>query len=85
MLLNSNLSIEEAKQFLVYGCKISPYILDHKGDAYFGWSEGAKSGPKGYLKDYIPPIGWTAIGLKALNIYDNGDNAWIGTNNSPSE
>ena len=40
---------------------------------------------KGYLKDYIPPIGWTAIGLKAFNTHDNGDNTWIGRNNSIGE
>ena len=62
-----NVSIDEAKQFLIIGCNISPSILDKQGDAQTGWRIGTKSGPPGYLKDFIPPIGWTAIGLKAFN------------------
>ena len=39
----------------------------------------------GYLKDYYPPIGWTAIGLKVANLYDNGDITWLNNNNSNGE
>ena len=35
--------------------------------------------------DYHPPLGWIGIGLKVLDKYDNGDNSWIGMNNSPGE
>ena len=30
-------------------------------------------------------MGWTGIGLKVKNKYDNGDNTWIGMDNSPGE
>ena len=80
-----NLTISEAKDFLINKCNITPFILDSQGDADTGWRNNQKSGPPGYLKDYIPPIGWTGIGLKVINIYDNGDNEWMGTNNSPGE
>ena len=66
-------------------CNISPSIIDDRGTTNTGWRTGKKSGPPGYLKDYIPPIGWIAIGLKAFDMYDNGDNTWIGTNNSIGE
>ena len=54
---NVSVSVEEAKQFLIKGCNISPSILDDKGTTNTGWRIGAKSGPPGYLKDFIPPIG----------------------------
>ena len=34
---------------------------------------------------YDPPIGWIGIGLKALQKFDNGDDTWIGNNNSEGE
>ena len=80
-----NVSMDEAKQFLLNKCNISPFILDDQGNAVTGWRINKKSGPPGYLKDYIPPIGWTGIGLKVVNIYDKMDNAWIGINNSVGE
>ena len=80
-----NLSIEEAKQFLLNGCKISPEVLDDKGTALVGWVIGRKNGHPFFLKEYKPPIGWTTIGLKVLNLYDNKDNTWIGTNNKFGE
>ena len=76
----SNLSIEEAKQFLLHGCNISPQVLDDKGTTQSGWRIGQKNGHPFFLKEYKPPIGWTAIGLRVLNLYDNKDNTWIGTN-----
>jgi len=82
---NINLSIKEAFLFLVHGCRISPDILDNHGTTQTGWKVGRKNGPPGYLKDYYPPIGWTAIGLKVANLYDNGDNEWLNNNNSKGE
>ena len=79
------ISFQEAKNFLYYKCGISSSILDDQGTTKTGWRKGAKSGPPGYLKDYIPPISWTAIGLKVKNLYDYGNNEWIGTNNTPGE
>jgi len=38
-----------------------------------------------FSKDYIPPEGWTAIGLKVASIYDGGNDAWLGTGNNKGE
>ena len=62
--------------FLKYGCNIPENMFDSQGDCLSGWGSG-KSGPPNYLKDYFPPLNWTGVGLKVLNIYDNGDNNWI--------
>ena len=56
-----NVSIDEAKQFLLNVCNISPFILDDKGTTNIGWLIGITSGPPGYLKDFIPPIGWLQL------------------------
>ena len=42
-------------------------------------------GEKRGNKPYIPPIDWKGIGLKVLGKYDDGDNTWIGMNNSIGE
>ena len=75
----------EATEFLIKGCKLSFNIFDSKWNCNSGWRHGSKSGPKGYLKDYYPPDGWTGIGLKVASLYDKGDNAWLGNNNSDGE
>ena len=82
---NLDLSFEEATNFLVEGCQISPNILDSRGNRQSGWRIGGKNGPPGYLKDYYPPIGWTGIGLKVAFLYDNGDNVWLGNDNCDGE
>ena len=66
------------KEFLIKECKIPESKLDRKGDCLDGWRENDKSGPPGYLKDYIPPKGWKGVGLKVKGIYDDGNNAWLG-------
>ena len=38
-----------------------------------------------YLKNFIPPKSWTAIGLKVNNLFDGGDNTWLGTSNVVGE
>ena len=82
---SEKISFLDCKNFLYYKCGISSSILDDQGTTKTGWRKGAKSGPPGYLKDYIPPEGWIAIGLKVVNLYDHGNNEWIGTNNTPGE
>ena len=77
--------LKQCLNFLINGCKIPQYFFDNRGNCLGDWQTGRKSGPKGYLKDYYPPIGWTGIGLKAWGLYDNGDNSWIGCNNSDGE
>ena len=60
-------------------CKLSKNQLDPRGNRSDGWGVGEKRGNK----DYFPPIGWTGIGLKVMDKYEN--NKWIGMNNSPDE
>ena len=83
-----NEEIKIAKLFLVNDCLIPFDLLDTQGDLtndFNGWRMNSYNGPPGYLKKFIPPIGWTTIGLKVLNKYDNGDNTWLGTKNVPGE
>ena len=72
-------------EFLVKGCNIPNDKFDSNGNCKSGWRIGKYSGPPGYLKSYIPPIGWNGIGLKVINLYDNGNNTWIGTSNINGE
>ena len=81
----TNKYIIEATKFLIEGCNISPTILDEKGNSQSGWRIGKRNGPKGYLKDYYPPEGWTGIGLKVASLYDHGNNDWLGNDNSDGE
>ena len=60
-------------------------MLDNAGDCTCGWHVGSKNGPPDYLKSFIPPNGWTAIGLKVNNLFDDGDNTWLGTSNVVGE
>ena len=80
-----NITKDEAKEFLFKKCKFPPSIFDGKGTFQHMSHTKNKSGPPGYLKDYKPPNGWTQIGLKVANIYDNEDNDWIGINNNFGE
>ena len=85
--INNNITSNLKKEIdiLINGCYVPPHIFDSRGDCVNNWETGRKNGPPGYLKDYIPPIGWTGIGLKVLNLYDNGDNRWLGTTNHVGE
>ena len=60
-------------------CKLLRSQLDTRGNRCKGWAIGEKRGNK----EYIPPIGWTGIGLKVIDEYEN--NKWIGMNNGPDE
>ena len=71
--------------FLVRVCMVPINFLVHRGNCLGDWKTGRKNGPPGYLKDYYPPIGWYGIGLHAWNLYDNGNNDWIGNNNTNGE
>ena len=62
-------------------CKISKKMLDRRGNRSEGWGENEQRGNK----PYDPPIGWIGIGLKVKDKYDDGDNTWIGMNNSEGE
>ena len=70
-------NIEEGYKFLIEGCGISSNLLDMKGNCSDNWERESKNGPTNYLKQYIPPKGWTGIGLKVAYLYDNGNNDWL--------
>ena len=63
------------------GFKLRADMLDPEGNRNSGWAVGEKRGGK----DYEPPIGWNGIGLKVKGKFDNGNNTWIGMDNSPGE
>ena len=63
------------------GCKLSKGQLDARGNRVDGWGINEKRGGK----PYDPPIGWKGIGLRVIDKYDNGNNTWIGMDNSKGE
>ena len=69
------------EEMLTGAVKLTRNQLDPRGNRVDGWGIGEKRGGK----DYDPPIGWKGIGLRVMDKYDNGDNTWIGMNNSPGE
>ena len=71
--------------FLINGCKIEYQKLDELGDCVAGWRINPKNGPPGHEKKFKAPNGWIAVGLKVINLYDNGNNDWLGRDNSPGE
>ena len=78
---NKNIKKIEEKPILE-ALQISPDILDSDGDRHDGWGKNEKRGGE----DYIPPTdGWSGIGLKVKNKYDNGDNTWLDYRNKPGE
>ena len=84
-LLRESLALlTQGVDFLINGCKVNIHLLDNLGNC-LGWNLGRKSGPPGYLKKYYPPLDFIGIGLKCINMYDNGDNSWIGDKNQNGE
>jgi hypothetical protein len=71
------------KGIIMDGCKLNPSMLDYRGNNKDGGWAG--KGEKRGGEEYIPPIGWTGYGLRVYNVYDNGDNTWIGMNNCKGE
>ena len=66
---------------ILSGCKLSKGQLDARGNRVDGWGVNEKRGGK----PYDPPIGWKGIGLRVTDKYDNGNNTWIGMDNSKGE
>jgi hypothetical protein len=66
---------------ILSGCKLSKGQLDARGNRVDGWGINEKRGGK----PYDPPIGWKGIGLRVIDKYDNGNNTWIGMDNSKGE
>ena len=81
----TNSYFDDATEFLLKGCKIPPEILDKNFNCQSGWRTGGKNGPSEYLKDYYPPEGWTAIGLKVALLYEDEDGAWLRNSHNPGE
>ena len=61
--------------------QINSVILDPLGDRNKGWGINETRGGE----KYIPPLGWYGIGIKVLNKYDNGNNAWLDYRNREGE
>ena len=64
-----------------YGSHLNGYFFDYRGNKIEGWGMSQR---RGNYK-YDAPIGWIGIGLNVFDKYDNGDNLWIGNNNSKGE
>jgi hypothetical protein len=66
---------------IIGACKLTKKQLDSRGNRTDGWG---KNENRGGLK-YYPPLDWIGIGLKVLDKYDNGNNEWIGMENTEGE
>lgn len=64
---------------IMSACKLTKKAFDPLGNRIEGWGVGEKRGSK----KYYPPVGWTGIGLKVLDKYEN--NTWIGMDNRAGE
>ena len=79
---NPNLSyLKEIHDGMIEGGHFTFRELDPRGNKFESWSNNQKRG--NYF--YDPPIGWIGIGLNVLFKFDNGNNTWIGNNNSKGE
>ena len=67
------------EDIIVGSCKLTKKQLDSRGNRSDGWGINECRGGK----PYEPPIGWTGIGLKVLDKYEN--NKWIGMSNVEGE
>ena len=61
--------------------KLSKKLLDSRGNKFDDWPINESRGNN----VYDPPLGWIGIGLKVMDLYDNGDNTWIGIDNNNSK
>ena len=70
------------KGILLSGCKLNPFMLDERGNnCDGGWGFGEMRGNH----EYYPPEGWVGIGLRVIDRFDKGDNAWIDYRNKKGE
>ena len=80
--VNNNQIFTELQEYL-NNCKISPYLLDSNGNI-INWENIDKKQKIGGF-DFYPPIGWIGLGLNVKEKYDNGNDDWLGCNNSKNE
>jgi hypothetical protein len=66
---------------IMSACKLTKEQLDSKGNRIKDWGVDELRGNR----PYFPPLGWTGIGLKVLGKYDDGDDTWVGMDNSDGE
>ena len=69
------------KSLIMEGCKLSPNMLDPKGNRISGWGKGESRG--GF--PYEPPEGWMGFGLKVTGKYDNGNDDWLAHDGNKNE
>ena len=75
-------SLKEIHTSLIMeGCKLTPDMLDPRGNREFGWGKNEKRG--GF--DYTPPEGWKGFGLKVVGKYDDGNDDWLAYNGNEKE
>ena len=69
---------------ILEGCKLSPSMLDYRGNNRDGGWAG--KGEKRGGEEYIPPIGWIGYDLKVRNndLY-KGHEKWLGMINCKGE
>ena len=70
-------SIEEGINFLTKGALVSPYDIEKQFHYIYTSGDKKLVGPASYQRYFMPPIGWTAIALKASKKYDSGDDKWL--------
>jgi hypothetical protein len=71
--------------FLINGCNISQNELDLNGNHIYNHDFEKFTGPMGYIKKYNSEKGWIGIGLRVMNLFDNGNNDWIGNSHKQGE
>ena len=75
-------SLKEIHTSLIMeGCKLTPNMLDPRGNRESGWGVNEKRG--GF--DYFPPKGWKGFGLNVVGKYDNGNDDWLAYNGNKNE
>jgi len=79
MSTTNNIHISQAP--LVEAIKLNTSLFDPRGNRSSGWPVGEKRGGM----EYEAPIGWIGHGLRVSQKYDNGDDTWLGMDNSPGE
>jgi len=69
---------------ILEACKLTPDMLDERGNKDPSeWKENSQM--KGGLPYNPPTHNWVGYGLKVLDVYDDGNNDWIATNNNSNE
>ncbi len=70
------------KNILLRGCRLNPYMIDSRGNnRNGGWGFNEIRGGN----QYYPPEGWVGYGIRVVDAYDGGNNAWLGYSNSGGE